>query len=117
MTQICQKVKSIIISSPHLTDGQDHGLPLGPVDEFDLDQTMDLTIEGHDSICKIGPSLMPYVNQIQTINRHQRTHYTAQGQMVFDEISLNAIVKLCWICCGIIRDEDMPVSETSHGWK
>ena len=45
-------------------------------------------------ICKIGPSLMPYVSQIQTIKRHQRTHYTAQGQMVFDEISLNAIVKL-----------------------
>ena len=105
-----QILAAIIIFSPHLTDGQDHGLPLGPVDEFDLDQTMDLTIEGHDSICKIGPSLMPYVNQIQTINRHQRTHYTAQGQMVFDEISLNAIVKLRRICCGIIRDEDMPVS-------
>ena len=74
-----------------------HRLPLGPVDEFDLDQTMDGAGAqwGDDSICKIGPSLMPYVSrQIQTINRHQRTHYTAQGQMVFDEISLNAIVKL-----------------------
>ena len=96
-----QILAAIIISSPHLTDGQDHGLPLGPVDEFDLDQTMDLTIEGHDSICKIGPSLMPYVShQIQTISRHQRTHYTAQGQMVFDEISLNAIAKLRRDCSG-----------------
>ena len=51
-------------------------------------------------ICKIGPSLMPYVSQIQTIKRHQRTHYTAQGQMVFDEISLNAIAKLRRDCSG-----------------
>ena len=44
---------------------------------------------------------MPYVSrQIQTINGHQRTHYTAQGQMVFDEISLNAIAKLRRDCSG-----------------
>ena len=64
---------SPLSSHPALTDGHEHGLPLGPVDEFDLDQTIDLTID--DSICKIGPLVMPYVTQIQTIKRHQRAHY------------------------------------------
>ena len=55
--------------------------------------------------------LMPHVvSQIQTINRLQRTHYRAQGQMVFDEISLNAIVELRRIC----RKHEMMTRKHHH---